>query len=424
VNRIRRRRAVAATVLAAALVAQAALVSFASTGGTAPPPTPVPPKGSPSPFVTALETPDDHTTRPTIAAAEALLADLDTGQAMVAKAPDVRRPIASLTKIMTALIVLERRRLDDVVTVSPDAVFSRDDYGATSILGLKAGERITVRDLLYALLLQSSNDAAEALAIDVSGSVDAFTALMNRRAAALGMRDTRFFSPHGLDDRGHSTARDLLRLVRAAYGTKGFAPIVATRFATIPAPSGPDRVVQNRNVLLWLYPGAIGAKTGLTFGAGFCVIGVAERGGRRLVSIVLDGDGEPFSDAAALLNYGFDGFTEHTFFEVGDHVGDLRVRGGVVPVVAGSRVRSLVPTAELETLEPTLLADPRAGYPPPEGDRVGTVTITAPGVTYGSAPLLAARVALPPPPEGGPWWARATAAVGGAVVDVLRGLTS
>ena len=419
-----RRRAVAATALAVTLVAQAALVSFASAGSSTPPPTPVPPKGSPSPFVTSLETPTDHAARPTVGAAEALLADLDTGQTMVAKAPDVRRPIASLTKIMTALIVLERRRLDDVVTVSPDAIFARDDYGASSTLGLKAGETITVHDLLFALLLQSSNDAAEALAIDVSGSVDAFTALMNRRAVALGMRDTKFFSPHGLDDRGHSTAHDLLRLIRAAYDTKGFAPIVATKFKAIPAPSGPDRVVQNRNVLLWLYPGAIGAKTGLTFGAGFCVIAVAERGGRRLVSIVLDGDGEPFSDAAALLNYGFDGFTEHTFFEAGDPIGELQVRGGVVPVVAGARVRGLAPTAELASLEPRLVADPRAAYPPPVGDRVGTIAIGSPGVTYAKAPLLAARVALPPPPTDGPWWARATSAVGRAVVDVLGGLTS
>ena len=419
---VRRRGVVAATALTVALVAQAAFVSFASAERTPPPPTPVPPRGSPSPFVSDLRTPSDHETRPTIGGAEALLADLDSGQAMFAKAPDVRRPIASLTKVMTALIVLERRRLDDIVTVAPDAVFEGDDYGATSVLGLRAGERLTVRDLLYALLLQSSNDAAEALAIDVSGSVEAFVRSMNRRAAALGMRDTRFFSPHGLDDRGRSTARDLLRLIGAAYDTKGFPTIVATKSRSIPAPSGPPRVVQNRNVLLWLYPGAIGAKTGLTFGAGFCVIAVAERQGRRLVSIVLDGDGEPFSDAAALLNYGFDGFTERTFVEEGEPVGDVRVRGGVVPAIAGADITALVPTADLDAIEPSLLADPKAAYPPPVGERIGTIAITAPGVTYGSAPLFATRVELPPPPDGGPWWARAASAVGGAVVDVVTGL--
>ena len=421
-TRLRRRRVAAAAALTAALAAQAALVSFASAGNATPPPTPVPPKGSPSPFVTALRTPGDHVARPAIGAAEALLADMDSGQSMYAKAPDVRRPIASLTKVMTALIVLERRALEDVVTVSPDAVFTGDDYGSSSTLGLRAGERLTVRDLLYALLLQSSNDAAEALAIDVSGSVDAFTSLMNERAATLGMRDTRFFSPHGLDDRGRSTARDLLRLIRAAYDTKGFAPIVATKFRTIRAPSGPPRVVQNRNVLLWLYPGAIGAKTGLTFGAGFCVIAVAERDGRRLVSIVLDGGAEPFSDAASLLNYGFDGFVERTFVEEGEPVGDVRVRGGVVPAVAGADIAALVPRADLEELEPRLVANPRVAFPPPVGERIGTIAITAPGVTYGSAPLLATRVELPPPPEGGPWWARAVSAVGGAVVDVVTGI--
>jgi D-alanyl-D-alanine carboxypeptidase len=422
VSPVLRRRALAIVALVGVAAAQAALISSAAADRSTPPATPVPPRGSPSPFVSDLRTPQDALLRPTISGAEALLADLDTGQSMFAKAPEVRRPIASLTKVMTALLVLERRPLDHVVTVSPDAVFAVDDYGASSILGLRAGERLTVRDLLYALLLQSSNDAAEALAIDVSGSVDAFVRLMNRRAAALGMRDTRFFSPHGLDDRGRSTARDLLRLVRAAYETKGFAPIVATKFRTIPAPSGPPRTIQNRNVLLWLYPGAIGAKTGLTFGAGFCVIAVAERDGRRLVSIVLDGDGEPFSDAASLLNYGFEGFTVKTFVREGDPMGDLRIRGGVVPVVAGADVTALVPTADLDAIEPALVANPRAAYPPPVGDRIGTIAITAPGVTYGSAPLLATKVELPPPPEGGPWWARAASAVGGAVVDVVAGI--
>ena len=145
-----------------------------------------------------------------------ILADLDDGQVMFAKAPEVRRPIASLTKVMTALLVLQRRELDDVVTVSPDAVFDGDDYGASSTLGLRAGERRTVRELLDALMLQSANDAALALAIDISGSERRFVELMNERARALGMRDTVFLSPNGLDDRGRSTTRDLLALTRAA----------------------------------------------------------------------------------------------------------------------------------------------------------------------------------------------------------------
>ena len=142
VSPVRRRRSIAAAALVVALGAQAAFLSFASAERSTPPPTPVPPKGSPSPFVSDLRTPEDHLTAPSIGAAEALLADLDTGQAMFAKAPDLRRPIASLTKVMTALLVLERRKLNDVVTVSPDAVFASDDYGATSTLGLRAGEQL------------------------------------------------------------------------------------------------------------------------------------------------------------------------------------------------------------------------------------------------------------------------------------------
>ena len=113
-------------------------------------------------------------------------------------------------------------------------------------------------------MLQSSNDAAVALAIAVSGSQERFVAAMNRRAEQLGMRATEFFSPNGLDDRGRSSARDLAIVVRAAYATPGFAPIVATKFKTIPAPKGTKpRHIQNRNALLWLYPGAIGVEDGV-----------------------------------------------------------------------------------------------------------------------------------------------------------------
>ena len=129
--------------------------------------------------------------RPDLDVPVAYLADLDDGQVMFAKAPMARRPIASLTKIMTALLMLERTSLDDVVTITPEAVFGRDDFGASSSLGLRAGEKLTVRDLLYALMLQSSNDAAVALAIEVAGSEAAFVRLMNRRAATLGMRRHR-----------------------------------------------------------------------------------------------------------------------------------------------------------------------------------------------------------------------------------------
>jgi serine-type D-Ala-D-Ala carboxypeptidase (penicillin-binding protein 5/6) len=425
VSRARRRvaaRAAVALSVVVGLASQLVLLGTASAERSGPPPTPVPPRGSPSPFPQSLATPSDAVAVPRLDAAAVVLADLDDGQVMFAKAPEVRRSIASLTKMMTALIVLERRELDDVVVVSPAAVFDGDDYGASSTLGLRPGERRTVRELLDALMLQSANDAALALAIDISGSEQRFLELMNERARALGMRDTVFFSPNGLDDRGRSTARDLLVLTRTAYAEDGFARIVSSKFRTIPAPQGPPRRVQNRNAMLWLYEGAIGVKTGFTTGAGYCLIATAERDGRRLVTIVLGDRNEPFSEAATLLDHGFEGYGEETFVRAGEAIGTVAIRGGTVLVEAERDVTALVPTAQLDRVQERVVVSPRAVFPPEAGERVGTFKVTIPGVSLGSSPLLVSTV--PPPPAAGddPWWVRAADAVGRALGDAIEGL--
>ena len=214
------------------------LASGAARGQTPapqpPPPTPVIQPGgqaSLSPFPSTLRTPATSTQVPEIHAASAVLADLDTGQVLFDLNRNERRPIASVTKIMTALLVVERTDLTDVVTVTEAAASGQ--VSGISGLGLVAGERIRVDELLYALLLQSANDAAEALAEHVSGSVDAFVEDMNARAEELGMMRTMFTSPNGLDDTGYSSAADLVRLTRVAYRSPGFASVVATRFHTV-----------------------------------------------------------------------------------------------------------------------------------------------------------------------------------------------
>ena len=418
-----RRRLVAAGVVAALVAGPAALTSLAAPRSATPPPTPVPPKGSLSPFPTALATPEDAMRPPAVAARSALLADLSTGTLMDEKAPNLAVPIASLTKIMTALITLDRTDLGDIVTVDPRAVFHRGDYGATSVLGLRAGEHITVENLLYGMLLGSANDAAVALAIHIAGSEDAFVHTMNLRAQHLGMRRTDFRSVNGLDDRGVSTARDLLTLVRAAEATDGFERITSTRERTIPASSGPARRIQNRNALLWLYPGTFGTKTGATAGAGACLVASAARHGRRLVAIVLHAPGEAFSDAAALLNYGFEGFTQRSFASFGADEGTLRIRGGEVPVVAGADLAALVPTRTLGDVRRRVLAAPDAAFPPAPGSTVGTLTVSVPGLTIGSVPLIVSTVP-PPPATSGPWWARAAGSVGRAVAGAIDAIAS
>jgi len=345
-----------------------------------------------------------------------VLADLDTGQILFAQDADARRPIASLTKIMTALLVIRRTDPRELVTVSPEAAAPSRRVGISE-LGLLPGERITVENLLYALLLQSANDAADALAEHVSGSVEAFVEAMNAEAARLGMRDTHFASPNGLDDRGYSTARDLVTLTRAAFEHPLFARIVRTRFREIPSPSGVPRIVQNRNVLLWLYPGALGVKTGFTSAAGFCVVGAAARGGVRLLSVVLGEPGEPFSDAAALLNYGFAAFHRVRLATEGEGLGALRIDGRRVPVEAGASRAALVPVDE--PLARRVVPEPGVPFPPAVGERVGALVVSTPEGTLARVPVVVSSVPGPPPPGPGPWWRRAGEAVVHAVATLL-----
>jgi D-alanyl-D-alanine carboxypeptidase (penicillin-binding protein 5/6) len=244
--------------------------------------------------------------RAPLAAAQAILIDVPTGRVLFARRPDDPRPIASLTKIMTAMLVLERADLDAVVRVTRQAAAA-----PPSVMGLRAGERITVRNLLYGLMLRSGNDAAIALAQHVSGSVPAFLALMNTRARELGLEHTSFASPNGLDDRGYSTARDLARLTRAAMADPRFVRLVDTGTYRMSAPAPRHRILHNINLFVGQYAGAIGVKTGYTSAAGDCLVAAAQRGGRVLIAVVL---GEPtnthwivpFRDASTLLDAGFD----------------------------------------------------------------------------------------------------------------------
>jgi D-alanyl-D-alanine carboxypeptidase (penicillin-binding protein 5/6) len=322
---------------------------------------------------------------------------------------------------MTALLILEETSPTEIVTVSEEAAAPR--VPGISGLGLQPGERILVQELLYALLLQSANDAADALAEHVDGTVPAFVERMNARAAELQMSRSAFASTNGLDEVGFSTARDLVRLTRAAFALPAFSRITATRSHVVRSLDAEPRTVQNRNVLLWLYPGATGVKTGFTSAAGFCVVAAAERDDVRLVAVVLGDPGEPFSGAAELLNYGFEAFDRRVVLEAGEGLGSVAVGGRAVPVAAGGALEGLVPVgAEIER---SLILEERVAFPPARGEEIGSVRVTAGDRLVGEVPLLVR--ALPPPPdpsEEGPWWARAFGSVvraGGAVLQALLG---
>ena len=228
-----------------------------------------------------------------VSATAAVLLDADTGQLLYEKTGAEQRLIASTTKIMTALVVLEQAGLDDTVTVT------RDHMAEGSSMYLKPGETVRVEELLYGLLLCSGNDAALALTA-CAGGPEPFVALMNEKAAALGMTRTSFANPNGLDAEGHySTARDMAVLAAAAMEEPTFRRICSSRSVTIG-----QRTMENHNRLLRQVEGCIGLKTGYTKAAGRTLVSCAERGGCRLIAVTLR-DSDDWADHAALYEYGF-----------------------------------------------------------------------------------------------------------------------
>ena len=238
---------------------------------------------------------------PDCSASSAILYCPASGSVLFQKNADERRPIASTTKIMTALTVLRKGGdLDRPFVIPPEAC----GIEGTSVY-LQPGETLSVRDLLYALLLASANDAATALALCCSGSIPAFADEMNRIAEQIGLEHTHFVNPHGLDHPEHySTASDLALLVSAAFEDVVFREIVSTRRYSIPAPDGGRRVLLNHNKLLTRYPDCVGVKTGFTKKSGRCLVSAAERDGILLIFVTLN-DPNDWNDHAALLDYGF-----------------------------------------------------------------------------------------------------------------------
>src|SRR6266498_1914502 len=244
----------------------------------------------------------DSVAPPRVKASSMVLADEETGQVLFERAERQPRAMASTTKVMTGLLALEQldERRTVVIGREPTAV------GEES-LELHEGERLTVHQLLLGLLVKSANDAAVALADAVDGSAAAFVRRMNARAAELGLRDTHYVTPYGLDRPGHRTsARDLARLWETAMRRADFRALVSTRHAQVP---GPPRVRRftNTNQLLGSYAWAVGGKTGFTGAAGRCLVASASRGGRRLVAVAL-GSPDAFADVRALFEYGFTAF--------------------------------------------------------------------------------------------------------------------
>ena len=248
--------------------------------------------------------------QPEVAALSAVLMNPATGEVLFAKEPHLRLPPASTTKVLTALLVLERLDLNARVLVSPQAASA-----PPSRIGLRAGEAALAQDLLYGLMLKSGNDAAETLAEAAGGSIYGFAELMNTKAWQIGARNSHFMNPHGLPNDDHySTAYDLALIFRQAMNHPMFADIVRTRNAALRIEKsqglyGDWRMVPvvNHNRLLSSYEGTLGGKTGFTLKARRCFVGEVDRGGVRLIVAILNSptSGALWRDARALLDYGF-----------------------------------------------------------------------------------------------------------------------
>ncbi len=267
---------------------------------------------------------------PAVSAKSAILVESTSGETAFAKNEFERLPMASTTKIMTALVAIENcTDLSRTVKIDPAACGIEG-----SSIYLKADEALTMAQLLYALLLESANDAATAVAIEIAGSVEKFADMMNDTAKRLGMKDSHFTNSHGLDHEEHyTTASDMAKLAVYAMNNDAFLKIVSTGKATIPL-NGDEgtRILVNHNKLLKLYDGAIGIKTGFTKRSGRCLVSAAERNGVRLIAVTLCAP-DDWNDHSAMLDFGFTKYKHTDVVQQGSLTHSIPVTGGKTDVV-------------------------------------------------------------------------------------------
>lgn len=331
-----------------------------------------------------------------ISAKGAILMEADDALCLYEKNADVRMGEASTTKIMTALVVASSVSLDKVVAVPREAVGIEG-----SSVYLSEGELLSVRDLLLALLLESANDAAVALAITTAGSMERFCDLMNDTATSLGLENTHFVNPHGLFDEQHyTTARDLAVITVEAPKSSELREIFSTKSATIPrgvtadSPEGEGkRYLKNHNKMLSLYEGAIGVKTGFTKKSGRCLVSAAERDGMTLICVTLSAP-DDWNDHSALLDYGFDSYSRVTLYDVGELCIPYSITGGREQYVCATNSEPLVLTLpkNCDTESASLLAEFPQHFefaPLEAGALLGIATLSL-GERQISAPLVAA----------------------------------
>jgi serine-type D-Ala-D-Ala carboxypeptidase (penicillin-binding protein 5/6) len=323
---------------------------------------------------------------PTIRAPAAILVEPATGDVVFQRAADRPRAMASTTKLMTVLLTLERARLSQTM-----AAVRYRPLPAESVIGLRAGERLTVADLVRGVLLASANDAAATLATRIGGSEREFVALMNRRARALGLSHTSYANPIGLDAPGnHSSPADLVKLTLILRRSAFFREVTNLRSATLRTGAHP-RAIVNRNLLVRSVPDINGVKTGHTIDAGYVLVGSATKHRVTVISAVM---GEPSesardADSLALLRYGLERYHRVAPVRRGATFATVRLahRDGRAELVAASSVERTVRRGVRVTTRVRDVPDELDG-PMPAGTRVGTIEVRQQGRTVARVPLV------------------------------------
>ena len=291
---------------------------------------------------------------------------------LYAKNENARLPMASTTKIMTALVAIERENLNKKVKVDPRAIGIE---GSSAYL--RAGEEFTLRELLYALMLRSANDAAEAIAYAIAGSLEEFALIMNEKAAALGLSDTHFTNPHGLDDDEHyTTALELAKITAAALEYPEFCEIVSTKTKRVEK-EGLTRLFANHNKMLSRYDGCIGVKTGYTQKSGRCLVSAAERDGIRLIAVTLSCP-DDWREHEKMLDFGFSQLERVTVVSKDEFMRSAIVEDGVTSSVKlGIDSDITIIKRNTDDLPKIDIDIPQALNAPVElGDAVGKIRLT------------------------------------------------
>ena len=314
--------------------------------------------------------------------------DARTGEVLAGQAANERLPIASTTKLMTAYVAMKENPLDRVVRAAPYEA----EYGE-SLLEMQPGEKISIRDLIYGLILKSGNDAAHTLALRTSGSSERFVAEMNRYAAALGLSNTHYANPIGLDQKGnYSSARDLLTLTQRLLRMPAFAKISDTRSVELQSVSPPRRI-ETINELLLEQPWVTGVKTGHTWGAEWCLVSSGRKKGVDLISVALAAptDETRYSDNFNLLEYGFSQYERKKPVKRGEQfaAAEIEYSGGSLPLRAAGGIKVGIRKGQELTVK--VKAPDEVEGPIERGAKLGLVSVYVDGLKVDSVALKAAR---------------------------------